>query len=87
MRKYILCILVSVMIVTIGCATTVEKTKEDYFNRGVEYSELGKHQQAIEVFTQAIRLDPKFATAYNNRGLPIMKKASTTRPSRIITKP
>ena len=70
MQKYILCILVLVLNVTIGFGTKVgAETKEDYFNSGIAYYELGKHQQAIKDFNQAIRLDPKFAEAYNNRGI------------------
>jgi tetratricopeptide (TPR) repeat protein len=69
MRKYILCILILVLIATIGCATTaVEKTKKAYLDRGDSYYRSGKYQQAIKDYNQAIRLDPKFAEAYNNRG-------------------
>ena len=69
MRKYILCILVLALIVTISFGTKVgAETKEDYFNSGIAYYELGEYQQAIKDFNQAIRLDPKFAEAYNNRG-------------------
>ncbi len=70
MRKYILCILVLVLIATIGCATTaVEKTKEAYLDRGYSYYRSGKYPRAIKEYTQAIRLDPKFADAYYYRGV------------------
>jgi Flp pilus assembly protein TadD len=33
------------------------------------YGNLGQHERAIEDYDEAIRLDPKDAYAYNNRGL------------------
>ena len=40
-----------------------------YNNRGLSYAELGKHEQAIANFEQAIHLDANDPAAYNNRGL------------------
>ncbi|MDH6098039.1 tetratricopeptide repeat protein [Anabaenopsis sp. FSS-46] len=40
-----------------------------YFNRGVDRSDLGDNQGAIDDYTQAIHIDPNYANAYNNRGL------------------
>src|SRR5438477_10386600 len=37
-------------------------------SRGVALTNQGAHAKAIAEFTQAIRLDPKYAGAYNNRG-------------------
>ncbi|MCG9132436.1 tetratricopeptide repeat protein [Candidatus Poribacteria bacterium] len=39
-----------------------------YNNRGIDYSEKGAHDLAIEDFTKAIELKPDYAFAYNNRG-------------------
>ena len=41
----------------------------EYFNRGLEYQQQGNFDLAIEEYTEAIALDPKFADPYNNRGL------------------
>ena len=37
------------------------------FNRGNSHIELGNYQAAIEDYTEAIKLDPNDAVAYNNR--------------------
>ena len=33
----------------------------------------GKNQEALEAFTKAIELNPKYAEAYNNRGIAHLK--------------
>jgi tetratricopeptide (TPR) repeat protein len=38
-----------------------------YDRRCMAYATLGQYQRAIGDFTEAIRLQPKFAQAYNNR--------------------
>lgn len=39
-----------------------------YLNRGVAYGEMGVHR-AISDFNQALRIDPSYVDAYNNRGI------------------
>lgn len=39
-----------------------------YNNRGLIYSELGNHQQAIEDYSKSINLKPNYAPAFYNRG-------------------
>ena len=45
-----------------------ELTSWDYLLRGNRAADEGRHSEAIDEFTNAIKLDPKFAYAYNNRG-------------------
>jgi tetratricopeptide (TPR) repeat protein len=40
-----------------------------YNNRGSARLDLGEYEQAIEDYTEAIRLDPSYALAYNNLGV------------------
>ncbi|NJL42543.1 MAG: tetratricopeptide repeat protein [Pseudanabaena sp. SU_2_4] len=49
-------------------SSTDRLTAEGLFNRGVEKENKGDRQGAIEDYTKAIELDPKYALAYNNRG-------------------
>lgn len=42
---------------------------EDYFSRGISYSELQENNSAIDDYTNAIKLKPDFAYAYTNRGI------------------
>ena len=38
-------------------------------NWGIAYADLGQHKLAMQYYTEAIRLNPQYAEAYNNRGL------------------
>jgi len=48
-----------------------EMTAEDYFNKGQEAEE---PQEKIEFYNQAIKLNPRYAKAYNYRGLAYFEK-------------
>ena len=39
-----------------------------YFNQGRSHFDQAHYSEAIAAYTQAIKLDPKYALAYNNRG-------------------
>ncbi|WP_066381982.1 MULTISPECIES: DnaJ domain-containing protein [unclassified Anabaena] len=41
---------------------------ETFYNYGVESVAKGEYQQALDYFTQAIRLNPRYAAAYKSRG-------------------
>lgn len=42
---------------------------EDYHQQGMEKAKRGKYKEAIEDFTQAVCINPNYATAYKYRGL------------------
>ena len=46
-----------------------EKTKEPYYNRGLEKYNAGDYSGAIADYTKAIDLDPKYHNAYLRRGI------------------
>ena len=48
-----------------------------YYNRGNAYRNNGEYDKAITDYTEAIRLDPKYATAYNNRGIAYRHRGDT----------
>jgi tetratricopeptide (TPR) repeat protein len=41
---------------------------KEYYERALEFSDLGKYKQAIEQYTKAIQTDSKYTKAYFNRG-------------------
>ncbi len=55
--------------------------------RGIAYDRKGEHDRAIADYAEAIRLDPKSAKAYYNRGIAYDHKASMTAPSPISMRP
>ena len=44
-------------------------THEEYLMRGDDYCDLGQYEKAVQDYDEAIRLNPQFAVAYNNRGV------------------
>ena len=44
-----------------------------YYDRGNSLYELGRYRQAIESYDSALTLSPRFAAAYNNRGVAYSK--------------
>src|SRR5216684_3591567 len=49
-------------------AETAANRAKAYFNRGLAYSSKKDYDRAIADFSEAIRLDPKYAWTYANRG-------------------
>jgi len=47
----------------------VSKAADAFYDSGKLYHIDGQHELAIQDYTEAIRLDPEYAKAYNNRGL------------------
>ena len=42
---------------------------DDVYNEGTQLSNVGKAREAIPYFDRAIRLNPRYAEAYTNRGI------------------
>ena len=58
-----------------------------YYSRGYVYLVTGKYQVAIDQFTTAIRLNPGYTNAYNDRGNAYGHLANAAGPSRTTTRP
>jgi serine/threonine protein kinase len=48
--------------------TLADKTKEQYLNEGIQLYRLGRYEEALAAFEQALRLDPHFADALFGKG-------------------
>ena len=64
-------LVLGLVMVTLACSCLT--SADEAFNRGVDYREQGDHENAIEAFDAAIRLDPQYALAYYNRGWTYIK--------------
>jgi tetratricopeptide (TPR) repeat protein len=53
------------LLVAAGCITTAE----DWNQRGETHHTMGRYEEAVAAFDQAIAIDPGYAEAWRNRGL------------------
>lgn len=60
-------ILLSLLLITtiavLSCASA-----DDALDRGNEFFEVRQYEEAVEEYTEALRIDPEYAGAYYNRG-------------------
>ena len=54
--------------------STNSNSAKIYNNRGVAYSDLGKHNEAILDYKKALEIDPYNADSYNNLGVSLLNK-------------
>ena len=62
---YAVFILLLILIPSIQC----QQTAEDWLNRGTALDNQGRNNESIVAYDEAIKLDPKFAAAWKNKGL------------------
>ncbi len=72
MKKILFCfVLISAFVVTWGCAplkTVPVETAKERFAQGIKCEEQGNYKEAVEAYSSAIELDPKYVDAYIKRG-------------------
>ncbi len=56
-------------------------------NRGNAYASKRDYDRAIRDYTEALRLNPKYAAAFRNRGRALVYKGDSTARSRTTTRP
>ena len=59
-------------------SSSIRATRTSFKNRGRRLAPQGRLDRAIADYTEAIRLDPKYARAYNNRGNVYNDRRATT---------
>lgn len=75
MKRIFLFLVISIISMNIlGCRSKEPKTAEFYFDKGIDYVIRENSNRAIHNFSQAIKLDHKFAKAYLYRGYLYYKK-------------
>jgi tetratricopeptide (TPR) repeat protein len=52
---------------------------QDHFNRALEQENIGAGEEAVEEYSKALGLDNRYAMAYYNRGLLLMRSGKKTR--------
>ena len=57
-----------------GCGPTTEEKVQNLFQSASDWLDKGDYDQAIKDFSEAIKLDPGFDSAWNNRGLAYARK-------------
>ena len=68
MRKYLLHILIISFVFLLVPTACINRKVEEHFNLGNAYYESGKHEEAMESYKQALRIDPKNAKAHAGLG-------------------
>ncbi|MDR2152080.1 MAG: tetratricopeptide repeat protein [Helicobacteraceae bacterium] len=64
---------------TSAFAFGADNAAEEAFNRGLAAYNRGDLQEAVKQYTQAIKIDPKYADAYYNRGLAYANLGDTSK--------
>ena len=67
-RQSILGLAIVLLALLGGCGPTIEEKVHNLLQSANDWSDKGQYDQAIKEYNYAIRLDPKYASAWRNRG-------------------
>ena len=84
MKKIIFLIALSICLCTFVFA---HSSQRELFEKGVEFLKLQKYQEAVDVLTKFIEIDPEYADVYKNRGVAYMKQKNMIWPLRTLKRP
>jgi tetratricopeptide (TPR) repeat protein len=68
-RKLFYIVIFSVLFLYVVNCYGAKGKAEEFFEQGKKYSSVDNADQAIDNYSKAIKIDPKFSKAYNNRGI------------------
>ena len=69
MGKLIYIVMCLVLFISVVNCYGAKGTAEGFFEEGKKYSTVENADQAIDNYSKAIKINPKFSKAYNNRGI------------------
>ena len=72
--KLIYAVICLVLFISVVNCYGANKKAEEFFEQGKKLSSVENADQAIDNYSKAIKIDPKFAKAYNNRGIAYVLK-------------
>jgi Tfp pilus assembly protein PilF len=67
--KSIYAVIFIVLIASVVNCYGANKKAEEFFEQGKKFTSAENADQAIDIYNKAIKIDPKLAKAYNNRGI------------------
>lgn len=80
MEKYVTILFTFVLLISIASTECYgEENVQYYFNKGAEYFQAGKYDEAIEMYKKGLELEPNSALGYNFIGMAYRFKYNTTR--------
>ena len=69
MRKLIYMVICFILFISVVNCYGAKGKAEEFFEQGKKYTSVENADKAIDNYSKAIKINPKFAKAYNNRGI------------------
>ncbi len=59
-----------------GCQTEKQRSADEWFKQGLLFAKAQRYENAINSFTKALEINPRYAKTYNQRGIILGKKVT-----------